>query len=333
MSLFSFLSSAVNDTGRLFDRLEGEGGYDLRKYVYPEDLEQELSGVGHYILININQSDGSKFTGGQPSAISNSPISDSPVREGAAHSTRDHLGASGTTKRISTMIALYMPDNVGASYSSSWENTDVNFGVMAGKALSMYDAIQNMDGSYFADGAGDLLNKFSTEEKARASLTNAGRDLFLGSDTEIGRALQARFRTLRNPHMEFLFKGVDARTFTFEFKFTPRSKAEAQAVKDIIKQLKFHSAPEIKTDNTLGIFYTYPSEFDITFISNGVENSYLSKISTCALSKIDVNYTGSGVWSAFRDDDGNGSPPTHTTVSLTFQELELLTKKRIEEGF
>ena len=89
-------------------------------------------------------------------------------------------------------------------------------------------------------------------------------------------------------------------------------------------------APELK-----GAQHRYlrmPSTFDIHYMfqydkDNAHENNFYSKISTCVLSSVDVNYTPTGV-SSFAD----GSP-TQITMALSFKETELLTKDMINKGY
>ena len=77
---------------------------------------------------------------------------------------------------------------------------------------------------------------------------------------------------------------------------------------------------------------TLPSEFDIHYMYQAAdgkasENDYYNKISTCVLSDCKVNYTPNGV-SSFED----GSP-TAIKMDLTFEETEMMTKGRIDEGY
>ena len=60
---------------------------------------------------------------------------------------------------------------------------------------------------------------------------------------------------------------------------------------------------------------------------NAAENNFYSKISTCVLAGVDVDYTPTGV-SSFAD----GSP-TQITMGLSFKETELLTKDKINKGY
>ena len=107
----------------------------------------------------------------------------------------------------------------------------------------------------------------------------------------------------------------------------PRSPEEAQVIRDIIKQFKFYAAPELLPGST-GRFFIPPAEFDIKFFYNGRENLNINKISTCVLTRIDVNYASAGQWTTF--DDGM---PVETMLQLEFQELEIMHKKRIEDGY
>jgi hypothetical protein len=116
--------------------------------------------------------------------------------------------------------------------------------------------------------------------------------------------------------------------------FYPRSEKEAKEVQSIIQRLRFHQAPEILSGSG-GYFMVPPSEFDIEFHYNGEENPNISKISTCALTSISVDYAPNG----FRayEVPGENSPilgstgmPVGIRLNLTFQELEIMTKRNYE---
>ena len=79
-----------------------------------------------------------------------------------------------------------------------------------------------------------------------------------------------------------------------------------------------------------------PNEFNIDYMYKGQQNSFMNKIGNCVLSDMDVTY-GGDKFAAFRltqNEFGNGAPPTETTVTLTFRELDILTRDLVEEeGF
>jgi hypothetical protein len=133
-----------------------------------------------------------------------------------------------------------------------------------------------------------------------------------------------------NPYMEVLFDAMNLRTFTYNFTFAPKNREETEDVQKIIQLFRFHMAPELKGKNNR--FLTLPSEFDIHYMyqdqsGQASENDYYNKIATCVCTNVEVNYTPDGVKSF------EGGAPTKITMTLSFQETELLTKERIALGY
>jgi len=127
-----------------------------------------------------------------------------------------------------------------------------------------------------------------------------------------------------NPFKEVFFKAINFRTFSFNYTFLPKSESEVYNVKRIIDLFKFHMHPELSGDS---MFYIYPSEFEIAYYHKGAENPFINKISTCVLTDMNVQY-GSQFFTAF----DNGAP-SEIKLTLTFKEVELLTKERIVKGY
>ena len=130
-----------------------------------------------------------------------------------------------------------------------------------------------------------------------------------------------------NPQVELLFKNIQNREFLFDYKFVPRNKKEADAIKEIIKKFRFFAAPEIPT-NSNGRYFIPPSEFDIEFMVGQKRNASLPRVSTCVLQGIDVNYGSAGQWTAFQD-----GMPVEISMQLRFKEVEIMHKKLIDEGY
>jgi hypothetical protein len=134
--------------------------------------------------------------------------------------------------------------------------------------------------------------------------------------------LSAKVRT--NPFREVFFEGVDYRQFNFRYRFMPKDRTESQAVYNIIQTFKEHMHPELSKG---GYFYIYPSEFEIVYYYKNKENPYFNRISQCALTDMSVDYGGEQ-FASFLD----GSP-TEINITLSFRELELLTKDSIKQGY
>jgi hypothetical protein len=147
----------------------------------------------------------------------------------------------------------------------------------------------------------------------------------MGADVDMKALSSKGTGTAQNPFREQLFKSVETREFSFNYKFLPRSAAETASIQNIIKMFKFHMHPEL---SGAGLFYIYPSEFNIVYYYAGKTNPYIHKISTCVLTNMSIDYGGGGQFSSFAD----GSP-TEYNIHLQFRELETLTKERVLAGF
>ncbi|AND75128.1 hypothetical protein pf16_205 [Pseudomonas phage pf16] len=297
--------------------LEDKLAKGKRRYKYlkfPLDVDTEAT--QNIMLININAISGSKFAGTQYRVVEGD---EARVEQKGSNSLSRHF--SGNTVRVDTAIALHMPPSIQSSYQSNWTVSELG---VAGAVIDAWG------------GSGDMTslqgwkNTWNTgkevlPEVAKMTAVRVADALLPGKITD---AYTWANQMVDNPYVEVLFKGVSNRTFTYTFKFIPRSFSEQQAIKEIIDTLKFHRAPEKKL-NSANLYWSYPSTFDISFLKkNGQENEWLFKISTCALTDLNVQYGGDSFFGAFAD----GSPFS-TTVTLSFTELETLDKERILQGY
>ena len=213
-----------------------------------------------------------------------------------------------TTYRISDAIALYVDGPPTVKYSMNYANKELGtlLGVLSGSVI---------DSQGF--GAG------SVEAGAAIGASLAKLPGAFGV-ADLGSALSVSSGTALNPFRETVFESVDFRSFAFKYKFYPKNKTESEAVYNIINTFKFHMHPEMSEGK---LFFIYPSEFNITYYFGNKKNPYFHKFTTCVLESMDVTYGGEQ-FSSFRD----GSP-TEINMSLTFRELEVLTKSMINQGF
>jgi len=221
------------------------------------------------------------------------------------------VGSQGSRsqKRLKTAIALHIPNNLSVNYSMSWSEEDTGaIAMAAGGGYEIAKALSSGGKNTDVTGVGAAI------------LTN----IALSNGPNQG-ANSAATGLAANPKKEQVFKGVNFRTFTFDYKFFPRNWNEAQNIRNIIKQFKYHMHPEFKDDNNF--VYIYPSEFDIFYYQDGEENRNLHRHTSCVLTDMAINYTPNGMFSTFPD----GSP-TQIDVTLTFRELALLTKEKVEDG-
>ena len=241
------------------------------------------------------------------------------------------IDLSRKTKRLKSTISMYMPDTVQSTMSHQFQ------GISMTNALGLVGAI--------GQGASAVGTSVSEYFKGLVGDKNASPDLRgsgMGSLAELaGTAAQSSggfgegikeailfsAGLAQNPQVEILYQQTEHRNFTFTFKMIPRTAKEAQTIRDIVKQFKFYAAPEL-LPGAQGRFFIPPAEFDIKFFYNNAENLNINKISTCVLTRVDVNYASAGQWTTF--DDGM---PVETMLQLEFQELEIMHKQRIMDGY
>ena len=255
----------------------------------------------------------------------------------------------GKTKTSIAQIALYMPASVNVGYKSRYE--DLAVGIGAELAGSLADSIsRNVAKSDEGLSAAATTEASKFQKNFMAAGGDVANQVILGAlNSAIGilpgmggfkEVAQLKANKVITDKMELFFKGVNRREFQYEFTFIPTSAEDSRVVNEIVKEFKSAMLPEYTSgiitnaisDRTL----TVPDLFDIKYMYldekySARENRYLNKITTCYLTDMSVKY-GSDRYTAYRPDD-IGAPPQNTSVTLNFQEVEIVTRERAEKGF
>ena len=230
------------------------------------------------------------------------------------------------TKRTKSAIVMYMPASVSTSYNAQY--TDTEMGAVTAEALKAYDKFSQ--GNMKA-GLAEIrqMSSKASESIAALMLSTAGA---LPGMAGVREASEMRRGVVLSDRMELAFKGIDKRSFQYEFKMVPKSQEEASEIRNIIFAFKSNMLPEFAGGNRGGRSLVVPNTFDIEYMWNGAENQFLHRISTCFLETMDVTYGGDS-YKTYAGINGDGAPPIETTISLTFKEIELITRERVHEGF
>ena len=223
-----------------------------------------------------------------------------------------------TTRRISTAIALYMPQQITTSYQAKYSEDTIGIvaetvggAILSGMSGSGFKGVMGVLGAGAEEGINQFLQK-------GAELAAPGAQAMMAIHQ--GKVI--------TPKLELMFKGVGRRSFSYEFNFIPKSEKEAIEVEKIVKEFKFQMSADFDGGGAQGQRrMTIPSNFDIEYMYKGQGNKHLHKISTCVLEKMDVTY-GGDKFVAYA-----GGRPQSTKISLSFSEMEIITKKRIEDNY
>ena len=229
------------------------------------------------------------------------------------------------TKRLKTGIAMYMPASVQVSYKTDYQDTPM--GAVTEQALGAYNAATQGDLKGFMQNI-TSMDTGAVELMQQALLGTAGSLPGMAGAKE---AFEMKTGVIISDRLELAFKGVGKRNFTYDFKMIPRNKAEADEIRKIVFAFKANMLPEFEGGNRAGRRLVVPNTFDIQYMYVGKTNDYLHKISTCVLQDMTVSYGGD----RYKTFDANdvGAPPVETSMSLNFQEMELITRERVFEGF
>jgi len=325
----------AQDNDGIFDDLPEDysltqSSYDFNYRVFPEELGGQTYN-GHYMVININQQTASKMgtvNGTKLSTVLGNELSKTDalrfnidknftnaggnLGQESGFSTSGGITRPRFTRRIQESIALYMP-NAELTFNDThdFENISLTkFGAaVAGGLLT-----------FAAAGIGAIAGRAA----AAAGIAGVISDSLTGV-TEGSKLLGAPI----NPKVEVLYANTMQREHRFDFIFAPSSANESRNLRQIIRTLRFHAAPELRASNgPTSFFWIPPAEFDITFFYRGKENVRIPRINTCALTQIDVSYSPNGTWSTFHD-----GYPTQIRMQLAFRETEVTHKLRILQGF
>ena len=349
---FDVLSSGRNQTENL---------------AYPLNVEDD-PGQGHHIIFEVMKQDKAKLaaqklvksvegqfkklsdeTGQKKSedSVSGSSVAgDTFGKLGAAASTfgssfktaavsKGQRGASNSmqvsrnaTTAMPVCIALYMPPSVQVSYGAKYDETKIGIGAEAINAgiKAFMDAGGGLQGgaSALGTGAGAAVSGALTYAKDKALTVIPGME---GADAvfAINRG------SVITPRMELMFEGIQRREFSFSFTFIPKSEQEAEVVKRICHKFKFHMASNYGTGGLGGVDgvreMEIPDFFNIRYMYHGDINPHLNLIKQCVLTKTDIEY-GADRYKAYA-----GGRPQTTKLTLGFQELEIITKNYIGQGY
>ena len=215
------------------------------------------------------------------------------------------------TKKLGSSICLYMPSQIELSHKSSYGEAEI--GLAVATALGGVKAIQGQgfDVKKLLDQGGEEVKKALTGvlEATIAPGAQAAQQIIDGKIT--------------NNRTEMKFEGIDRRSVQYTFRLLPKTSDEAREIEEIVTLFRYHSMPEFEGSSGSGRTMVIPSTFNITYHPN----IHLHRIGECALEGVDVKFGGDRP-QFFKDHQ-----PVETQLTLTFKELDIVTKEKVAIGF
>lgn len=275
---------------------------------------EEAAGLSNYDTGLYSQFEGSYPIDG-PNAIENDYILFTGY-EGKVPGYTKIKSRGAASARATGTVKLYIPENVKNSTKSNYEGTN------GGTLLSaVTNAGGNVDDPASLSGVKKYLKQLGID-----GLTAAGNAAFgpIGDNAAVTSQAVGVSGAAANRHV--LFQGVDYRQFTYQYNMMPKTAGESQQLTNIIKYFRTQMSPELTAG---GNFFTPPNFFGIKYYIDGRESSHLNKIKPCVLTDCEVEYGGNGSFGMFRE---TGAPAV-VNLTLTFQEVQLITKSDVQLGY
>lgn len=244
---------------------------------------------------------------------------------------KNRVANGGKDTRVIGNIFLPVPTNVTDRNSVSWRESRLNslaldaiqqanglisdFSLNTSAQQSIDDAKSRIEGIFKKYGKA-LENEQVTDSLATFFVSKAVN--VFGANVDAQDLISRSQGAVLNPNLELLFKSVNLRQFNYSFVLTPRTRQEAQTVKGIIKTFKKRMSAKTtaEADSGAGLFIGAPDVFQLQFKRGAQNHPFLHEHKICALTDMQVNYTGTGAYATYDD-----ATPVQTNISLTFSEL------------
>ena len=229
----------------------------------------------------------------------------------------------GSTTRLDTVIALYMPPSVQVRYDVKYGEQEI--GLLAETGDAAVKAFQQQQGG--------LMSSAWSAAKTAVGGVGAGitQKVMEKAPGGLDTVIAIERGQVKTPRMELMFEGMGRRSFSYTFTFIPKSEQEAMTVETIVQTFKFHMMPNFANSFTSGVDgvreMTIPDHFNIRYMYRHQANTHLNKISTCALQSMDVDY------GAERFTGYAGGRPQTTKIALNFTEFNIMSKDHVNAGF
>jgi hypothetical protein len=246
---------------------------------------------------------------------------------GTMATTDSAFGNVGAVQNV--LATIYLPAlKSDVSEGQGW-GTDPANSVGAAAATAGLSAFKGANGGLAGVGAAAKAGA-GAAAKATAATFVTGASGLVSSGRGFGVMEQQALK----------YEGPEIRSLTCTYTLVPRSEDEMRTIQKIINTFRYHSAPSrsdiasatgvgLSDDFNTGVrSYKFPSLFKIKWLSGVEENKWLPKYNTCYCKSVAVEY-GDEKFTTFHASAG---APTTYTLTLTFEELDYVTKQTIKVG-
>ena len=236
----------------------------------------------------------------------------------------------------STQIALYMPTPIQIQDGVSISSTDLGvLGVTGQESIEQGASLV----STVTSGAGAVVKSVSDAVKGNitadgARLVGAQMAAMIpgAATTDV---IRGTLRTTPNPNTRMMFRSVNLRNFSFDFRMVPTSQRESEVIKNIITYFREELYPDVITlegqaGGQIEAGYKFPNLFKIDFMYEDEDGNQKDlseknpnlKLNPMYLQAFTANYNSTGGF--YKDRNFND-----VQITMSFAEERTLSKKDI----
>jgi hypothetical protein len=197
-------------------------------------------------------------------------------------------------------IVLYMPESTPPmEYGNTWNSKSF--------AGPMGKIVKNLVAQTQPPSPEDIAQAFG-----QGVATGVGGALNVSAN----QITALRTGKVYNPNIELLYDAPVLREFSFNFNFTPRNKAEAAEVREIIRVFKESSAPAVVDG---GAMFEIPRVWRVKYKNSAM----MGKFKQAALTSFTHQANANSAYHSTFDDE----MPIQYSISLQFKETDILTRE------
>lgn len=243
-----------------------------------------------------------------------------------------NTGLTGVSYKLSDapIVDMYIP--LSLTYNDGVQYDNANLSLIGGGTLEGISGSEGIFQSAYnalVEGIGNAfdyaMNPNLSGEAARLGALRLSKGIpNAGFQAAVSIGVQRAF----NPNTRAMFRGVNLRQFTFQFKMIANSPSEARTIEKIIEHFRTELYPEAINLGTTGVSssYKFPNAFSIYFTHRNQE-AKIPKLEYCFLRNVQTNYNPTGA--AFHSD----GQPNEIDMTLTFTEMRTLNKQDVLKGY
>jgi len=260
--------------------------------------------------------------------------------EGAKTATKgsDKAKVEKLLNHTSNVIVLAHPNELTSSYSQNWDSGDGYYNTAGDKAMDanidLFDMAGSLGGSLFKQAIAGASRGIGTQ--------------ILADDISLSQGVAI------NPFLGVSYKSPSLRTIEYSFPMQPKNRKEVEDCLAIIHAFKWHSSPEYagnafakssaKEAKEAGVEDTgmieefegiidkailkYPDFFFMESYMGVEKNETIPRFGPAVCTNVSTNYSPQGLWRTFES-----GAPVNMLLSLSFQEMEIVTRERLKEGY